>query len=320
MTEAAESKRNMPVRSVLLSGASGCMGRQLAAELARREVPVLRLVRREPKAPEELRWWPGAGSGTGGGWVAEPERLEGVGAAVHLSGASIAGRRWTAAWKREMWSSRVESTRRLSETLAGLRQRPRVLVCASAIGFYGDRGDAVLDEDAAGGTGFFPELCAAWEGATRAAVEAGIRVVHLRLGVVLSRADGALARMLPVFRAGLGGRLGDGRQWMSWIGEEDAVRAFLWAMEQETLRGAVNAVAPEPVTNREFTGKLARQLRRPAWLPAPGFALRLALGEMADAALLASTRVLPRRLEQSGFVFQQARLEDALQAVVGRRS
>ena len=320
MTKTTESTWDEPVNRVLLSGASGCMGRQLAAELTRRKVPLLRLVRRVPNSPEELRWWPGGGSGTGGVWVAEPERLEGVGAAVHLSGASIAGRRWTAAWKREMWSSRVESTRRLSETLAGLRQRPQVLICASAIGFYGDRGDAVLNEDSARGEGFFPELCAGWEGATQAAVEAGIRVVHLRLGVVLSRTDGALARMLPLFRAGLGGRLGNGRQWMSWIAEEDAVRAFLWAMEQESLCGAVNAVAPEPVTNREFTGKLARQLQRPAWLPAPGFALRLALGEMADAALLASTRVLPRRLEQSGFAFRQARLEDALSAVLGKRS
>lgn len=299
------------VPAVLLSGASGLMGRRLRASLAADGVPVLRLVRRAVAGPEELRWRP-----TPGGGIEQARRLEGLAAAVHLSGANVAARRWSAAWKREMWQSRVESTRVLAEALARLRQRPQVLVCASAIGFYGDRAEAVLDEDSARGAGFFPELCAAWEEAARAATEAGIRVVHLRLGVVLSRGEGALGRMLPLFRAGLGGRLGNGRQWMSWIGEVDAVRAFRFAMATSGLRGAVNAVAPEPVTNGEFTAALARAVGRPALLPAPAVALRLAFGQMADAALLASARVVPRRLLQAGFRFEQPRLDEALRAVV----
>ncbi len=302
---------NTVSRAVLVSGASGLMGRRLTAALATDGVPVLRLVRRAPAAADELRWRP-----TPGGGIEQIERLEGLAAAVHLSGANIAARRWTAAWKREMWQSRVESTRVLCEALARLRRPPVVLVCASAIGFYGDRGEAVLDEDSARGEGFFPELCAAWEGASRAAGEAGIRVVHLRLGVVLSRGEGALGRMLPLFRAGLGGRLGSGRQWMSWIAEADAVRAFRFAMENGALRGAVNVVAPEPVTNREFTAALGRAAHRPALLPAPALALRLALGEMAEAALLASARIVPARLLQAGFRFEHARLADALRAVI----
>ena len=298
---------------MLVSGASGLMGRRLTASLAADGVPVLRLVRRAAAAPEELgrRAMPGGG-------VEPSERLEGLAAAVHLSGANIAARRWSAAWKREMWQSRVGSTRVLAEALAQRKRPPAVLVCASAIGFYGDRGDAVLDEDAARGEGFFPELCAAWEEAARPAVEAGMRVVHLRLGIVLSRGEGALGRMLPLFRVGLGGRLGSGRQWMSWVNEADAVRAFRFAMEASGLRGAVNVVSPQPVTNREFTRELARAVGRPALFPAPAMTLRLAFGEMADAALLASARVVPRRLEQAGFRFEQATLDEALRGIVAR--
>lgn len=294
---------------VVVSGASGLMGRRLAAALEADGVPALRLVRRQAATPEELRWYPASG-------VEQAERLEGWAAAVHLSGANIAERRWSAAWKREMWQSRVESTRVLCAALARLRRPPSVLVCASAIGFYGDRGDAVLDENSTRGEGFFPELCAAWEDAARAAAEVGIRVVHLRLGIVLGGHGGALERMLPLFRAGLGGRLGSGRQWMSWISEADAVRAFRFAIENGALRGAVNAVAPEPVTNREFTAELARVVRRPALLPTPALALRLVFGEMADAALMASARVAPTRLQRAGFAFEQARLPDALRAAL----
>jgi hypothetical protein len=296
-----------PSGSVLLSGASGMLGQALRAGLAADGWSVTRLVRRAAAAGDEVRWNP-----TSDGAIDAPERLEGLAAALHLSGANISTHRWTGAWKQAMWASRVESTRVLSERLAGLRNRPEVLVCASAIGWYGDRGDAWLDEEATAGSGYFPELCAAWEAAARPAAEAGIRVVHLRLGIVLGRRGGALERMLPLFRAGLGGRLGDGRQWMSWIGEADAVRAFLFGMRCQALRGAVNGVAPEPVINREFTRALAQAVRRPALLPAPAWALRLAFGEMADAALLASARVVPRRLLEAGFRFQHAQLADAL--------
>ena len=322
--------------AVLMSGASGMMGRRIRAALTAEGFTVLQLVRRAAAQSNEIEWNPtpaggggrdlelGLESGLASGLASDlasscikhPERLEGIAAAVHLSGANIAARRWTAAWKQAMWASLVDSTRALSLALAQLRRPPAVLVCASAIGWYGDRGDDLLNEDAACGSGFFPELCGAWESAARPAVEAGIRVVHLRLGIVLGQAGGALGRMVPLFRLGLGGRLGSGDQWMSWISEPDAVRAFQFAIETPTLHGAVNAVAPEPVTNREFTRELAHVLHRPALAPAPGWALRLALGEMADEALLASARAVPTRLLAAGFHFEHAQLQAALRAAL----
>ncbi len=301
--------------AVLFSGASGMMGQALRSALAAEGRPGMQLVRRAVVGPGDLRWNPAAGGG-----IDQPELLEGLTAAVHLSGANVAAQRWTAAWKRAMWASRVDSTRVLSQALASLRQPPSALVCASATGWYGDRSDEILDEDAAQGSGYFPELCAAWESAARPAVEAGIRVVHLRLGIVLGRDGGALARMVPLFRLGLGGRLGSGRQWMSWISEADAVRAFLFAICTPALSGAVNAVAPQPVTNRAFTRDLASVLHRPALAPAPVWALRLAFGQMADEALLASARIVPARLLAAGFRFHHAQLQDALRAAlaVGR--
>lgn len=244
--------------------------------------------------------------------------LEGLEATVHLSGVNLAGRRWTPGYKREIETSRVESTRMLAKVLAGMKRPPKTMLVASATGFYGDRGDEALDERSRAGVGFLPEICAKWEAASEAALAVGIRVVHLRLGVVLGK-EGALKKMLPVFRLGLGGRLGSGRQWMSWIGLGDAVRAILFAMKTDTLSGAVNLTASLPVTNAEFTRALGRALHRPAVMAVPALALRVMLGEMADEALLASTRVMPGKLIASGFRFEQATVDEALAAAVGSR-
>jgi len=210
----------------------------------------------------------------------------------------------------------VQGTSLLARTLAGMSPAPGVLLSASAVGIYGDRGDEVLTEDSPPGTGFLPEVGRAWEQAAQPAAEAGIRVVCLRMGVVLAREGGALARMLPLFRLGLGARLGSGRQWMSWIALADATAAMLHLLQADSVSGPVNLTAPNPVTNREFTLTLARVLRRPALLSVPALALRVVFGEMADEALLASTRVVPRRLLDSGFSFQHAELEAALRAVL----
>lgn len=296
---------------VVLSGASGMLGGSLRRALAALGTPTLQLVRSETAAQGQLPWNPAATRA-----VADPGALEGCAAAVHLSGANVAGQRWTAAYRREMMASRVDSTRALATLLAGLRTPPQALLVASAVGYYGDRGDELLDETSLPGKGFFADLCRQWEAAAQPAVEAGIRVVHLRFGVVLGPGPGALARMLPIFRLGLGGRLGSGRQWMSWISVEDAMRALLFVLETPSLAGPVNLTAPSPVTNADFTRLLARQLRRPAFLPAPAFALRLALGQMADEALLASTRAVPSRLLVEGFRFAHPTVDKALAAAL----
>ena len=244
--------------------------------------------------------------------------LEGLKTAVHLGGVNLSERRWTAAYKREIETSRVESTRVLAAALAGLKRPPKTLLVASATGFFGDRGDETLDESSSAGQGFLPEVCEKWEAASEAAAKAGIRVVHLRFGVVLGP-EGALKKMLPIFRLGLGGRLGSGQQWMSWIGLGDAVRAMLFAMETEQLSGPVNLTAPEPVTNAEFTRALGRALHRPAVMSVPMLALRLMFGEMADEALLASTRAVPGKLIAAGFRFEQGKIDGALAAVVVSR-
>ncbi|MGO9937276.1 MAG: TIGR01777 family oxidoreductase [Terracidiphilus sp.] len=302
---------------IALSGASGMLGATLRRRLATREARVMQLVRGKPEGAGQLTWNPSKPTA-----VADPSALEGYDAAVHLSGASVAAHRWTAEYRRELKASRVESTRALATILAGLHNPPRTLIVASAVGIYGDRGEEVLDEASAPGKGFLADLCQQWEEAATPAAEAGIRVVHTRFGVVLGRGlgareQGALEKMLPVFRAGLGGRLGSGRQWMSWINLDDAIAAVLFALETRSLAGPVNVVAPNAVTNAEFTRALARQVRRPAVLPAPAFALRLALGPMADEALLASARVVPAKLTAAGFRFTHATLEEALAAALG---
>jgi uncharacterized protein (TIGR01777 family) len=268
------------------------------------------LVRRDAK-PGEVRWDPAAGT-------LDATALAGVSAAVHLAGESIAAGRWTEAKKAAIRSSRILGTRLLSESLARLPQRPKVLVSASAIGIYGDRGDALLNEDSPLGSDFLAEVGKEWEAATAPASDAGIRVVHLRLGIILARDGGALPRMARPFLLGAGGPIGSGRQWMSWIAIDDAVRVVLEVLQNPETRGPFNAVAPEPVRNADFAARLGEVLHRPALVPVPAFALRLLFGEMADAALLASQRVVPARLNALGFVFRHPSLREALHAALDR--
>lgn len=274
------------------------------------EFETLQLVRRPPASAAGIEWHPEAPLP-----FPQTEPLENLAAAIHLSGASIAGRRWTAAYKRELLKSRVQSTRALAEVLAGLRKKPRVLLVASGAGIYGNRGDELLDESSTPGTGFLAELCQQWEEAVRPAVEAGIRVAHLRLGVVIG-GGGALDKMLPLFRLGLGGPLGNGSQWMSWIALADLIAAVRFVLANETLAGPINFVAPTPVTNAQFTRALGRAVHRPALLPAPAFALRLALGQMADEALLTSARVIPGKLARAGFAFRYPEIEEVLRSAI----
>jgi uncharacterized protein (TIGR01777 family) len=297
---------------VAISGGSGLVGTALGASLAAEGHRVQRLVRRPPAADrEEVFWDPAAGRIDAAG-------LEGAHAVVNLAGENIAAGRWTTARKERIRSSRVDGTRLIAETLAALERPPRVLVNASAIGYYGDRGDEPLDETSSPGAGFLAENCVEWEAATAAARRAGICVVWLRIGVVLTVAGGALPRMLTPFRLGLGGRIGSGRQFMSWITLEDLTRVIHRAVFEEALDGPVNAVAPGPVRNAEFTRTLGVVLRRPTLLPLPAWAVRLLLGEMGQELLLASTRVVPARLEAAGFVFRHAAAEPALRSVLGR--
>jgi uncharacterized protein len=245
--------------------------------------------------------------------------MEGYDAVVHLSGASIAGERWSAKRKMVLRSSRVDSTRVLVDALTHLKHPPRVFVCASATGYYGNRGDEVLTETSGCGNDFLAIVCRAWEGEAARAAAAGIRTVIARFGVVLSADGGALPRMVTPFKLGAGGRLGSGKQWMSWIALEDVVRIVRAAIDDARWSGPVNLVSPEPVRNADFTRVLASVLHRPAIFPAPSLALRLALGEMADALLLASQRVQPERLLQAGYAFRYENLEPALHAVLAKR-
>jgi uncharacterized protein (TIGR01777 family) len=295
---------------VAVTGSSGLIGAALLPALRDAGHEVLVLVRREPRAPDEVGWDPAAGA-------LAAERLRGLDAVVHLAGATI-GRRWTAGRKREILESRTKPTRLLAEALAELEPRPRALVSASAIGFYGDRGDEQLSERSGRGEGFLAEVVEAWEAAAQPARDAGIRVVNLRQGLVLSRDGGALQRLLTPFRLGVGGRIGSGRQWWSWVAPADVVGAYLWALEAPDAAGAVNVTAPHPVTNAEFARALGRALRRPSALPLPAAAVRLLLGEMGEELLLASQRVLPVRLEESGYEFAAPELEDALEATLAR--
>jgi uncharacterized protein (TIGR01777 family) len=296
----------MEKMKVLISGASGLIGSSLARSLTAGGATVHKLVRRQPASDLEVALPP----------LGQGQRFEEFTAVVHLSGANVGAHRWTPAYQREIAESRIQPTRELAHLLASLKHPPQAFLCASAIGIYGNRGDELLTEDAAPGTGFLAETCTAWEAAAQPARGTGIRTAHLRFGVVLASDGGALAKMLPIFRLGLGGKLGSGRQWMSWVTLEDVVRAVLFVLENEALSGPINVVTPEPVTNAEFTRSLARTLHRPALLPAPAFALRLALGRMADEALLASARVLPQKLQQTGFRFEHPQLEDALSATL----
>ena len=296
---------------IALSGASGLVGTALIPMLAAKGHTVRRLVRGEPRQSEgEIGWDPAGGR-------LHPSDLEQIDAIIHLAGESIASGRWTEEKRKRIRDSRVDSTRLLAETLARTDRGPKILLCASAVGYYGDRGNELLTEDAAPGQGFLADTCRQWEGAAEPARKTGIRVANLRFGVVLSPHGGALRQMLPLFRFGLGGRLGSGHQYWSWIGIDDCVAAIHHLLTRDDLAGPVNMTAPDPVTNRQFTAILAKVLRRPALLPAPTAALRLALGAMADELLLASARAVPDRLLKSGYEFRHADLELALRHLLG---
>ncbi|HKY33819.1 MAG TPA: TIGR01777 family oxidoreductase [Candidatus Polarisedimenticolia bacterium] len=300
----------MPLPRVAVTGAGGLVGSALMEGL-RGEAETLRLVRSGPSGGERVRWDPADGS-------IDAARLDRLDAVVHLAGESIAAGRWSAARKERIRASRVEGTRLLASALAGLARPPRALVCASAIGYYGDRGDEPLDESASRGSGFLADVVASWEAEALKARAAGIRVACLRFGIVLSPRGGALARMLPPFKLGAGGRLGSGRQWMSWIHIADVVAVIRLALEREGFSGPVNVVSPEPARNADFTRALGRALGRPAVLPAPAFALRLALGEMAQALLLSSQKVVPGLLRQAGYSHLFPRLDGALADLLAR--
>lgn len=296
---------------VLITGATGLIGRQLAPLLSTQGYEVFRLVRREPTEANDIPWNPATG-------MLHPARLEGLDAVVHLAGENIAGARWTDAMKERIRSSRVDSTRLLCQTLSELKRKPKTLVCASAIGYYGDRGSEQLAEGSARGEGFLPEVCEAWENACEPARQAGLRVVNLRIGVVLSSRGGALAKMLMPFRCGLGGVIGDGRQYMSWIAIDDVAGAIYHCLTRGELSGPVNATAPNPASNYEFTKTLGGVLRRPTVMPMPAFAVRLAFGQMGEELLLSSTRVAPQQLQQTAYQFRFPTLEGALRHLLGR--
>jgi len=292
---------------VLVSGSSGLIGSALLPVLQANGYEVTRLVRQDSSAAGEICWDPNQ--------PMAPEAVSGFDAVVHLAGESIVGR-WTSAKKQRITESRIGPLRRLAQALASSPKPPRALVCASAVGFYGSRGDELLREDSPPGKGFAADLCQQWEAAPQPAADAGIRVANVRFGVVLSSAGGALAKMLPPFRMGLGGRVGDGRQWMPWIDISDVAGAILHVLSNDTLRGPVNVVSPNPVANAEFTKILAAVLSRPAIFPMPAFAARLAFGQMADELLMASQRVVPSKLLASGYVFRQPDLRASLSAIL----
>jgi len=307
---ASETNPLAKTSRIAVTGASGMVGRHLTDSLNSSGAETLSLVRRSQiEDVNEIAWDPATG-------VVNGAKLEGLTAVVHLAGENIASSRWNDQKKQRIKQSRVEPTRRLCEQLAALAEPPKVLVCASATGFYGDRGSAELDEGSKPGSGFLPEVCREWEDATQPARAAGIRVVNVRIGVVLSSRGGALQKMLMPFKLGAGGNVGNGRQHWSWITLDDLVGVIEFCISNESLSGPVNAVAPEASTNAEFTKALGRVLHRPTLIPMPGFLARIALGEMANDLLLASTRVVPRKLLKAGYEFQQATLDAALQHAV----
>ena len=295
---------------VLMTGSHGLIGSALMPFLGDGGHQVRRLLRTESDESGTTSWDPEAGTFA-------PGAFAGIDAVAHLAGESIASGRWTTARKSNIRDSRVIGTRNLCTVLAGLETPPRVLVAASAIGFYGDRGDELLDESAPPGSGFLPGVCQEWEDAVAPARARGIRVVHLRTGIVLSPQGGALAQMLLPFKLGAGGVLGSGNQYMSWVALDDMLGIVLHALTDTSVSGPVNAVAARAVTNREFTKTLGKVLQRPTIFPVPAYAVRLLFGEMGDALLLASTRVAPTRLKEAGFEFAYPDLEGALRHVLG---
>lgn len=295
---------------ILISGSHGLVGSALIKSLEQAGGhEISSLVRRAPSSRSEIEWSPDR-------YSIALARIEGFDAVVHLAGESIAEGRWTDEKKKRIRESRVKGTRLLGDALANLAQPPKLMISASAIGYYGNRGDEVLTEASAPGDGFLPEVCVEWEQATALATEKGIRVVNARFGIILDQNGGALAKMLPPFRMGIGGRIGSGKQWMSWIVLDDVVGALKFALTNETVSGPVNFVAPNPVTNSEFTKTLGKALSRPTIFPIPAFGVRLVFGEMADALLLSGQRVQPLALQESGYEFQYQQLDRALSHVL----
>jgi uncharacterized protein len=299
---------NLRMARVLVSGASGPIGKALLPTLRANGAHITRLVRNsaQPTYSDEqtIPWHPEQ--------PLSADALSGFDAVIHLAGESIVGR-WTEPKKSKIRDSRVIGTRNLAQSLAQAKHRPQIFLCSSAIGYYGNRGDEPLTEESAPGSGFLAEVCQKWEAATHPAAEAGIRTVAIRTGVVLSREGGALAKMLPAFKMGVGGKIGDGRQWMSWIDVQDLVGAIHHILKSDLLYGPVNMVAPRPVTNAEFTQTLASVLSRPAVFPMPAFAVKLLFGEMGETVLLGSQRVEPTQLVSSGYPFRFRDLRASLQ-------
>ena len=294
---------------ILVSGSSGLVGKALVNSLRGEGQEVFSLVRHAPSFDAEVEWYPERGS-------LALARLEGMDAVVHLAGESIAEGRWNTEKKQRIRDSRVKGTKVLSDALGNLKRPPRTLISASAIGYYGDRGDLILTEGTAPGNDFLAGVCTQWEQACESASAKGIRVVNARFGVILSADGGALAKMLTPFRMGVGGRVGSGRQWMSWIALDDVVGGIKFVLANDSLQGPVNFVAPAPVTNAEFTKVLGKVLARPTLFPIPAFGVRLAFGEMADALLLSGQRVSSARLKDAGYQFEYSELEPAIRHVL----
>jgi uncharacterized protein (TIGR01777 family) len=292
------------ITRILVSGVSGPIGAALLPSLKTHGYKVTRLVRGAITGDDQISWNPAQ--------MISPESVSGFDAVIHLAGESIVGR-WTNAKKLKIRDSRVVGTRNLAQALVQAQTKPQVFICSSAIGFYGDRGNEVLNEQSSCGSGFLPEVCREWEAATRTAVDAGIRTVQIRTGVVLSPRGGALGKMLTPFKMGVGGRIGNGRQWMSWIDVQDMVDAIHHILQSVRLQGPVNLVAPKPVTNAEFTQTLASVLSRPAIFPVPAFIMKLAFGEMGETVLLGSQRVEPAQLIASGYAFRFSDLRASLE-------
>lgn len=297
---------------ILVSGSHGLVGKALMSSLASDGHEVVRLVRQKPSGGAEIEWHPNEGR-------IDAASLEGFDAVVHLAGESIASGRWTDAKKRAIRDSRVKGTTLLSEALARLSRPPTAFVSASAIGYYGNRGDELLTETSAPGNDFLAGVCIEWENATRAAAQKGIRTVNTRFGIILDAEEGALGKMLTPFRMGIGGRVGNGKQWVSWITIEDVVDGLKAVISDGSVKGPVNFVTPNPVTNAEFTKILGHVLSKPTLFPVPVFGVRLAFGEMADALLLASQRVEPRVMKERGFRFSWPTMEPALRHLLAER-
>ena len=294
---------------ILVSGSHGLVGSALMKALTADGHEIFRLVRHAPDSGSEIEWSPDR-------YSIAISRIEGFDAVYHLAGESIASGRWNDEKKRKIRESRTKGTKLLADALANLAQPPKTLISASAIGYYGNRGDELLTENSPPGSDFLAGVCVEWEKATDHARGKGVRIVNTRFGIILDKDGGALAKMLPPFRMGIGGRIGDGKQWMSWIALDDVIGALQFVLANESMNGPVNFVAPNPVTNAEFTKALGKALSRPTLFPIPAFGVRLAFGEMADALLLSSQRVEPKRLKSSGYEFKHSQLDEALRVVL----